>query len=179
MFYLFHRFIKECRNETSPELASSVLQSIVDLLIIQVDLPQLEDPSQDLLTEALKNQGIFDSQLYLFETAGVLCSLLSRSSDQQATVLMSIVKPLMDELSANLQTFTSGNREVLTILRIHHLIMALGNIAKGFPDFPNPVPEGYNRPPLEVFTQVAQALLVCLENLNVLKPIREAVRASQ
>lgn len=146
-----------------------------DLLSIQVELPELENPeTQDMLIEAINNPGIFDSQLYLFETAGTLVSLLYKTPNQAATLLLSIVRPLLDELSASLQA-VKGVEDVVPILKVHHIIMALGNVAKGFPDYPSPVPEGYILPPLHVFSEVAQAILVSLEAMNVFKVVRDAV----
>lgn len=176
MFYLFHRFIKEGRNDIPPDVAGSLIQGIRDFLVIQVDLPELDDPEQqDLLTEAINNPGIFDSQLYMFETAGILVNVLYRSREQQTALLLSVVKPLLDELSTNLQSVRKGSQDVLPIVKIHHIIMALGNISKGFPDWPSPVPEGWIGPPLDVFGQVGQAILVCLEAMNVFKVVRDAV----
>ena len=176
MFYLFHRFIKEVRNEISPDLSASLLDNIRDLLSIQVDLPELDSPeTQDLLTEAIRNPGIFDSQIYLFETAGILNSLFFKDPTQSEALLRSIVKPLMGELPGHLQAAKASDA-VTAILKIHHIIMALGNVAKGFPDLPSPLPEGYILPPLEVFREIGQAILACLEQLNVVKGVRDAVR---
>ena len=176
VFYLFHRFIKDGKNGIPPEIALSLIGGIRDLLTIQVELPELEDPDQqDLLTEAIKNPGIFESQLYMFEAVGTLVNILYRNPEEQVSLLQAIVKPLLDELSINLQSSTKGTRDVLAIVRLHHIIMALGNIAKGFPDYPSPVPEGYIGPPLDVFRQVAQAILVCLGAMNVFKAVRDAV----
>ncbi|KAG1747210.1 armadillo-type protein [Suillus paluster] len=174
-YYLFHRFIKEGRNDISDELAVNLVQGIRDLLTIQVDLPTLDSPDDDLLSETIKNPGLFDSQLYLFETLGTLISLVSKSPDQQASMLLSIVTPLLDELSSNLPA-ARGGKDAIPILRIHHSIMALGNVAKGFPDYPSPVPEGYSLPSLDVFRQVAQAILACLEAMNIFKDVRDATR---
>ena len=112
--------------------------------------------------------------MYLFEAAGTLISLLHKTPDQAAALLLSVVRPLLDDLSASLQA-VKGPDSVLPILRIHHIIMALGNIAKGFPEYPNPVPEGYIAPPLDVFREVGQAILVCLEAMNVFRVVRDAV----
>ena len=176
VFYLFHRFTKELRNEISLDLAASLLDNMRDLLPIQVDLPELESPeTQDLLTEAMKNPGIFDSQIYLFETAGIFTSLFFKDPTQSETLLSSIVKPLMNELPGNLQAAKVSN-DVTAVLKIHHTVMALGNVAKGFPDLPSPLPEGYILPPLEVFREIGQTILVCLEQLNTVKGVRDAVR---
>lgn len=178
MFYLFYRFIKEGRNDIPPELAVNLINGVRDLLPVQVDIPELEDPlEQDLLTEAAANPGAFEPQLYLFETVGTLCSLLFRTPEQQSALLLTVVQPLLDDLSVNLQAFRAkGAQDVLPILKVHHIIMALGNVAKGYPDYPSPVPEGYILPPLEVFGSVAQAVLVCLEAMNVFQVVRDAVR---
>ena len=175
VYYLFHRFIKEDRNDISVDLAVSLLESMQDLLTIQVEIPEIEDPlQQDILTEAVANPGLFESQLYLFETAGTLVSLVFRTPERAAALLASLVKPLLENLSKSLQS-VKGPDDVVPILEIHHIVMGLGNIAKGFPDFPSPVPEGYILPPLNVFREVAQAILVSLEAMNVFKVVRDAV----
>lgn len=177
MYYLFHRFIKEVRNDIPPDLSVSILDSVRDLLPIEVLIPEPEDSDLDPLSEAIKDM-TFESQLYLYETAGILCSLLSKNHEQQSSVLLSLVKPLMEELSENFQHFTTkGPEDIVPIVKVHHIIMALGNIAKGFPDYPAVIPEGHVFPPLDVFAEMAQAILVCLKAMNTLKVIRDAVSA--
>ncbi|KAF8071976.1 armadillo-type protein [Lyophyllum atratum] len=175
LYYLFHRFIKEAKNDIPADISSNIIQSIRDLLPIEVELPDMDDADEDPLTEAVKGSA-FDSQLYLYETAGILCSLLFKAPEQQATLLLSLVKPLMDELSINLQASTKGGQDIIPIVKVHHIIMALGNISKGFPDYPPSLPGGYVLPPLDVLGQVAQAILVCLEAMNVFKVVRDATR---
>lgn len=174
VFYLFYRFIKEERNEIQPEFCVNIVNSVRDLLPITAEIPEPEDAEVDLLLEAVKNS-TFESQLYLFETSGILCSLVYRTPDQQASILLSLVKPLMDDLSANIQAYHKGGQDITPIVKVHHNIMALGNIAKGFPDYPIVIPENYIMPPLDVLSQVAQAILVSLEAMNVFKVVRDAV----
>ena len=178
VFYLFHRFIKDTRNDIPVDLIVSLLDGFRDILTVQVEIPETEETDQQiLLAEAVSNPGLFDAQLYLFETAGTLISVLHKSIDQrqQASILLSVVKPLLDALSASLHSATKDSREIMPILEIHHIIIALGNIAKGFPEFPSPTTEGYVLPPLETFRQIAQAILVCLEAMNIFKIVRDAV----
>jgi exportin-T len=175
LFYLFYKFIKEGRDDIPTDICAGIIASVQDLLQIEVEIPKLDDSEADLLAEVARSSA-FDSQLYLYETAGILCSLLFKSPEEQASLLLSLVKPLMDELSVNLQAATEGSQEIVPVVKVHHIIMALGNIAKGFPDYPQPLPQGYILPPLNVFTQVAQAILVCLEAMNVVKIVRDAVR---
>jgi len=175
MFYFFHRYIKELRNEISVNIVPTAIESIRDLLPIVAEIPEPEEPETDILSEATKDS-TFASQLYLFESAGILCSQAYKNPAHQSALLLSLVKPLMDDLSLNFQAFrTQGPSDLIPIVKVHHIIMALGNIAKGFPDYPNPLPESYILPPLEVFAEMGQAILVCLEAMNVFKPIRDAV----
>lgn len=174
VYYLFYKFLKEDRNEITPELGLSLLEEFRDTLKIRVELPELESPEQDLLSEAVANSGIFDSQLYLFETAGMLISLSFKKPEACESLLRGIVEPLLRELSLALQRIRSS-RDVLHIVKVHHTIMALGSIAKGFPDFPSPLPPDYIMPPIAVFRQMTQAIIVSLEAMNIFKVVREAV----
>lgn len=176
LFYFCHRFVKELRNEIPVDVVPTAIASMQDLLPIVVEIPEPEEPETDLLTEATKDS-TFSSQLYLYEATGTLCSLMFRTPAEQRAILLSSVKPLMDDLSVNFQAFGSkGSSDLIPIVRVHHVIMALGNIAKGFPDYPNPVPPNYILPPMDVFAEMAQAILVCLKAMNIFKPIRDAVR---
>jgi exportin-T len=172
VFYLFHRFIKDNQREISLELAGTLLDGIRDMLAIRVELPEV-DPNEpnDPLTEATSTP---DPQLYLFETVGTLVHLFFKTPEQCAALLLSVVTPLLEELSTNLQVF-EGKQDVLPIVKIHHVIMALGNVAKGFPDYPTPVPEDFVLPPLHVFRNIAQAILMSLGAMKEFKVVRDAV----
>ena len=175
MFYLFHRFIKELRNEIPADISPNILDSMRDLLVIVAEITEPEEPEMDILTEAIRNSS-FDSQLYLFESVGILCSLISKTPSEQSTILLSLVKPLMDDLSVSFQAFrTNGVSDLVSVVKVHHIIMALGNIAKGFPDYPTTVPQNGTTLLMEVFVEMTQAILVCLKAMNVFKPIRDAV----
>jgi exportin-T len=172
VFYLFHRFIKDNQREISLELAGTLLEGIRDTLVIRVELPEV-DPNEpnDPLTEATSTP---DPQLYLFETIGTLVHLFFKTPEQSAALLLSVVTPLLEDLSENLRAF-EGKQDVLPIVKIHHIIMALGNIVKGFPDYPTPVPEDFVLPPLPVFRNVAQAILTSLGAMKEFKVVRDAV----
>jgi exportin-T len=177
MFYLFHRFIKETRNDIVPDLSFQITQSVQDLLAIEVHIPKPDDVVTDVLAESVRDSA-FDGQLYLYETVGILCSLLWKDPEQQAALLLSIVKPLMDELSASLDAYRKANDDISSIVKTRHIIMALGNISKGFPDYPSPAPPGYEFSLRVVFAQISQAILVCLEAMNVYQVVRDAVSSS-
>jgi len=172
VFYLFHRFIKDNQREISLELAGTLLERIRDILAIHVELPEV-DPNEpnDPLTEATSTP---DPQLYLFETVGTLVHLFFRTPEQSSALLLSVVTPLLAELEANLTAFEK-QQDVLPIVKIHHVIMALGNIAKGFPDYPTPVPDDFILPPRHVFRDIAQAILMSLRAMKEFKVVRDAV----
>ena len=85
------------------------------------------------MSEAVKHPGIFDSQLYLFETVGTLIALFYKTPDRRGPLLLSLVQPLLDDLSLNLQLvnpqLVNSPEGIIPILKVHHDIMALGNIA--------------------------------------------------
>lgn len=80
----------------------------------------------------------------------------------------------MASLQQSIQTPINGLQDILPILQAHHVIRALGSVAKGFPEAPQatPVP-----PPawILVLKQVAEAILVSLEAMNQHRAIRDAV----
>lgn len=154
------------------------MDSISDALVIQFELPEPESPDQDILFEAINEPSVFDSQLYLFEAAGTLVSLTFTIPEQQSALLRGLTKPLLDDMERALGTPVTNSQDVLPVLQVHHYIMALGSIAKGFVDFPNPVPPEWILPPLDVFEEAAQAIIVSLGAMNRYKVVREAVRAS-
>jgi exportin-T len=165
--------MRECKKDVGPEIALKILEGVRDLLALKIELPELENPEeQDLLTEATSTP---PAQLYLFETVGTLVSFFAKAPEQQTALLRSVVQPLLDTLQAALQTPVAGAQDVVPILTAHRAIMALGSIAKGFPDYPSPATEGYLPPAVEVFQQMANAILVSLDAMNVYKVVREAV----
>jgi exportin-T len=120
---------------------------------------------------------LFDSQLYLFETVGTLISLLGSEPATQSTLLQAVTTPLLSDLSQTLHAATQQPADPLPVLKAHHLIRALGNVPKGFPE----APAGAVRPPeaapwVTVFKEVAEAIIVSLEALNGFKVVREATR---
>ncbi|KAF9066649.1 armadillo-type protein [Rhodocollybia butyracea] len=188
VYYLFHRFIKESKNDIPLEFIQDIAEGIRDLLPIEVEIPEADEVEVDILSDAVKSSA-FDAQLYLFETLGILISLVFRDQANQKALLLSFVKPLMQELSEALQASANlnmqelvsggagmGGTELVPVVKLHHLIMALGSIAKGFPDYPSPLPPNYILPPVDAFAEIAQAILVCLENTNRIKVIRDATR---
>ncbi|KZV87175.1 ARM repeat-containing protein [Exidia glandulosa HHB12029] len=186
-FYLFQRFVKDIRNEISPSLVPTLIDGLRDVLPPQAVLPDGDSSGRsspatpsDLLDDAVANPSIFDSQIYLYESVGLLTSLLFATPVEHAALLQSVVQPLLDELSTGLgQTAASAPAgDLLPVLRVHHSIGALGSVAKGYPDYPKAPTADYVPPPVEAFKSMSQAILVALETLNVFKAIRSVARSA-
>ena len=87
-----------------------------------------------------------------------------------------ITAPLLASLEESLQARMLGPQDVLPVLKVHHLIRALGNISKGFPDAPVPTPQEYIVPRwVSVFDSVGDAVMVSLSRMSQFKIVREAV----
>ncbi|CAE7129203.1 unnamed protein product [Rhizoctonia solani] len=175
VFYIFHKFIKDCKLEIPIEHVTTIIDSMRDVLVVRAELPEPESSEQDLLNEALSSAGFFDSQLYLFESVGTLVSLLGKDPEKQAAVLESVTNPLLASLQQSIQTPINGPQDILPVLQAHHVIRALGSVAKGFPEASQSTE--YSVPAwILVLKQVAEAILVSLERMNQHRAIRDASR---
>lgn len=202
-YYIFYRFLKEIRSLIPQALIPSLIDSIRDTLVVHVELPEIDTDVVsaaggliELLGEAVGMASVFDSELYMFESAGILLSLLGSSSaangnvngatngtatstvnghtSPQTELMNSLVLPLLTTLSQEIQQSTSHPltipEDVIPVLKAHHIIMALGQLCKGFPD--NPSAGGV---PEEVFRSIAEAFVGSLDALQEYKVIRDAV----
>ncbi|KAF8309914.1 ARM repeat-containing protein [Clavulina sp. PMI_390] len=177
LFYLFHRFIRDIRQEIPQEFITTILSNIGDLLILNVELPEDDSPQDDILEAAVNTATLFDSQIYLFETVGTLLALMHNSPGEQVSLLQALTTPLLTSLQETLQVQMIGPQDVLPVLRVHHLIRALGNISKGFPDAPVPTPPGHPTPAwVPTFEGVADGILVSLTRMSEYKIVRDAAR---
>ncbi|KAF7330559.1 Exportin-T [Mycena venus] len=178
--YLFHRFIKEVRSDIPGDVAVNIANSVRDLLPIEVQLPDADDSdsSTDLLSEAIKNSA-FDSQLYLYETVGTLLLVTfenTRPVDLAAAVLCEAANVRVIGQPSGLQS--EGQPGLDPHCQGSPCYDGTREHCQGlFPEYPTPVPAGYVPLPVnDVFGEVAQAILVCLEAMNVFKDVRDASR---
>ena len=192
--YLINRFVKDTRNVIPTEAVGSVMECMQDLLVVRAELPAVSE-GEDPLVKATSTAGSFDSQLYLFDTSGSLISLLTgRNEDErQVGYLKAVVEPLSNQLQQAVQAFISSPNDLQLVLQVHHLMLALSSLAKGFPDAPNAsvaAPNGSSqqvngsgssaaRPAwVQVFASVTETILVALRALNQFEVVREAARGA-
>ncbi|CAG8633550.1 24667_t:CDS:10 [Dentiscutata erythropus] len=175
-WYLFHRFVKLLKLKMD-KYVNTVLGSIQDLLIIQAVL-ESSDMSADSnpLTKDKAMESGFSEQIYLFETVGTLITIESIPQDDQMEFAKAIFNPLMEEIQRYIQICTESPEHIdpRSVLQIHHLIMAIGSIVKGFPE----APKGSHPTVLWVgiLKQVTEIVLAVLKILNRYEIIRDAAR---
>ncbi|SCV74530.1 BQ2448_7559 [Microbotryum intermedium] len=206
MFYLFSRFIHQAKHIVQTRVSGQVIQEILsrmqDLLTINAEL----DPSEasvESLVKAASTTTFFDAQLYLLESIGTLIWILNQMPDEQVTLLRAVLTPLLSELQANVRPTASTAADYASVLKAHHLIMATGNVAKGFPDAtilkvtPTDTPRGGSPGSsgpsanisaamarsvsgvwVEVFKEATESMLAVAKSMSSFVVIRDAVRFS-
>ncbi len=122
----------------------------------------------------------FNGQLYLFEAIGSISSTATTPVEKQILYVRTIMNPLFADIQKNLDRAKAG--DALAVLQIHHVIMALGQLAHGFSDWVPGNPATAGNAPLKEITQefrsAAEAILIALEALRTSFDIRTAARAS-
>ena len=178
-WYLFHRFVKHVRQHIG-NIAQTVIQALGDLLPIKAELPEETSDDDDMSSD--ENDQIadttFNSQLYLYEAIGCICGSHAVPVESQGVYIQSVLTPLFSDLEAHLGPSKNGDERAA--LQVHHLIMALGTLARGFSDW-TPASSTSSAPPpakvvSEEFARAAEAIIVALERLNSSFEIRTAAR---
>ncbi|CEP16433.1 hypothetical protein [Parasitella parasitica] len=168
-WYLFQRFVKNLKPKMAPYV-ENVLSSLGDLLDIQAE-PVVEANTMDGMP--IPAASTFDSQLYLFETVGILISMEGIDPMKQTEYLKIVLEPLVEGIQkAVAQPFSDDE---LFLLQLHHYIMAIGSVAKGFPTLVKPA-DSAQQPWTVVFIQATEIILSALQNYNQMAVIRDAVR---
>jgi exportin-T len=177
-WYLFQRLVKQLRQNVG-NVAQTVVEALGDLLVIHAELPSEGSDGDEMSSEDHDGlaDAIFNSQLYLFEAVGIICSTPTVSADKQVLYAQSVLNPIFLDMERNLEAAKSHDERA--ILQIHHDIMALGTLARGFSDWMPGTNTPATLPAPEVsaaFNQVSEATLVALESLKSSFNIRTAAR---
>lgn len=183
-WYLFYRLVKHLRGKMG-NVAETVIMSLRDVLVIQAELPSDADGANGGGDTGFTDT-IFQQQLYLFEAIGALSSMNAVPAEQQAYLARSVIAPIFSDMEANLAPAKAHNDRALQ--QMHHDIMALGTLARGFSDWMPGMSASSTWPsqttlPLapevsDAFGQVSEATLTALEALNFSPTIRAASRAT-
>ncbi|KAK4699304.1 exportin-T, partial [Phenoliferia sp. Uapishka_3] len=177
--YLFSRFVYNAKSilqsQISGELVSNILSRMQDLLVITAELPSDEPASEALLTKAAGTPSVFDAQLNLFEVVGILISILNQIPVQQVALLRAVLSPLLAGIQQNTRAAASSPADFAAVYQAHHLMMAVGNVAKGFPDLSARSPAATGDW-VEVYKEATEAVLVGAKAMEKFLVIRNAAR---
>ncbi|KAF2270875.1 Exportin-T [Lojkania enalia] len=176
-WYLFLRFVKPLRAQLG-NVSQDIIQAVGDLLTIKAELPD-ESGDDDMSSDEDDNSAdaLFNAQLYLFEAVGCISSSPTVSIENKRLYAQTIMQPLFVDLEQTLGPARNGDERA--ILQIHHIIMALGTLARGYSDWIPAPGTSQTLPSTEVadeFYKASEAILVALESLNNSMEIRNAAR---
>ncbi|PLN81619.1 nuclear mRNA export factor receptor LOS1/Exportin-t [Aspergillus taichungensis] len=177
-WYLFQRLMKQLRSQIG-NLAQTVVEALGDLLVIRAEVSADGDDGDEMSSEDHEGSAdaVFNSQLYLFEAVGIICSTPAVTADKQVLYAQSVLTPIYSDIQNHLEAAKAGDERAL--LQVHHDIMALGTLARGFSDWMPGVssPSQLPAPEVsEVFGQSSEAVLVALESLKSSFNVRTAAR---
>jgi exportin-T len=179
-WYLFLRYVRAVKNRVG-EVSQTIINAIGDLLNIKAVLSEDredEDDEDDITVSSGDgiNDTVFNSQLNIFEAIGCIASSPSVPVQSKANVAQSVIKPLFADMERNIGAAKADDQRA--IVQIHHDIMALGTLAKGFSDW-IPGAKGGAPPPNELseeFVTASEATMAALETLSDAAIIRQASR---
>lgn len=169
-WYLFFRFIKLTKpTVNNSSFIENTLIKVQPILEVKAILP-IKDEDDDIV-----ESGNFNNQLYLFESIGLLISLLetSQGQDLKLKFIDIIFQPLFNGLEKCITESQAGNSTPLVTLQAHHLLMAIGTFARGYDyDYNNK----YSLDIVSKINNAATIVLVTLENFVKYEKIRDASR---
>ncbi|KAL8842655.1 MAG: hypothetical protein Q9170_000430 [Blastenia crenularia] len=179
-WYLFQRFVRHVRHHIG-DIAQTVIQALSDLLPIKAEIPDEVSDNSDMSSEEDQQtpSARFDSQLYLYEAIGCICSARGVLVENQVVHIRTVITPLFSDLQVHLVPAKNGDE--LAVMQVHHLIMALGTLARGFSDWTpahtSPAAAAPATAVSEEFSRASEAILVALESVSVnSEVIRAAAR---
>ena len=178
-WYLFFRFVRHLRQQLG-NIAQTVVQALADLLPIRAELPEDSSENDDMSSDENDQSAdaTFKSHLYLYEAIGCICSIQAVPVDSQVLLIQSVMNPLFSDLESHIRQAQNGDERAL--LQVHHLIMALGTLARGFSDWMPTSAAPSTAPPAAAvskeFARTAEAILIALESTNDSFEIRTASR---
>ncbi|OQE15097.1 hypothetical protein PENSTE_c030G06262 [Penicillium steckii] len=177
-WYLFQRLVKQSRALIG-NVAQTVVEALLKLLVIKAEIPSETDDGDEMSSEDHESSAdaVFNSQLYLFEAVGIICSTQGVPADKQVLYAQAVLQPIFTDMEQTIAV--AKNNDERALLQIHHDIMALGTLARGFSDWTPGTHTPAHMPAPEVseaFSQVAEATLVALESLKGSFNIRTAAR---
>ncbi|GAA94567.1 uncharacterized protein L969DRAFT_94151 [Mixia osmundae IAM 14324] len=137
--YLLKSFIHSMRT-ILPRCATAddiqrMLEALRPLLRIDASVETSTSGTTDVLLQAAQVKGPFDAQREVFETAGILLTIIP---DQPGDLLGGVLGDLVQTMKQNVPRTVAGVEDLNKILRIHHALLAVGHVVKPFPQLATP-----------------------------------------
>ncbi|EGW30186.1 uncharacterized protein SPAPADRAFT_53011 [Spathaspora passalidarum NRRL Y-27907] len=167
-WYLLFRFMKLTKPRLSEELLEKIIIKIQPLLVIKAELPHTDEDN-----DVVEN-GNFNNQQYLFETMGLLISLMQDES-LKVKLIDLIFQPLFSDLENCIGIQSTRPDDPLVTLQAHHSLMAIGTIVRGY-DYEYNMK--YANEIIDKINNAARVVLITLENFSKSEMIRDASRFS-
>jgi exportin-T len=178
-WYLFYRFVRHLRLQIG-NAAERVIQSLADLVPVKAELSDEEDTDEASSSDHDSTADvIFSSQLYLFEAIGCICGTTAVPLERQVMYVQTVMDPIFLDMQHTLEAAKTGDERA--VLQVHHDVMALGTLARGFSDWTpgstSATPSSAPAPDVQrAFARVSEATLVALKSLRNSFNIRTAAR---
>lgn len=169
-WYLFTRLLKITKPRLSTGIINEIINKINPLLVIKIE---------NINPDGTEDDTTFSNQMYLYEGIGLL---IGANSDQNYNILDVVLTPLFTDLEA---CISSQIQTPNVILQCHHILMAIGTIARGVQS--GLVPENQvnnvlinkkliTKSLVEKFSNIAEVVLVTFSFFNKFENIRDASR---
>lgn len=169
-WYLFTRFIKMIKPKYSISILTEIITKVSPLLTIKIT---------SMNPDGTENDTTFDNQMYLFEGIGLL---IGANSETNYDILDNVLKPMFTQLES---CISSQVQTPEVVLQCHHILMAIGTLARGVHG--GLVPENQvnnalvnkrliHQSLVEKFSNIAEVVLVTLSFFNKHENIRDASR---
>jgi exportin-T len=170
-WYLFERLLVKMQSNIT-SMSEQILAAFTDLLQINITPPsnksfQTADTDSESDSE---HDLVFDNQLYLFQSAGLLTASMHATN-------LKVGEALLQSLIANItERLQVASPDQSLILIIHHTIMAIGDVAKGFDGATEGSALSRQQIGNQLFTPGSEAILKALARFEDSSSIRDAVR---
>ena len=106
-----------------------------------------------------------------------MISLLNHGPNDQVVLLKAISEPLSEQMRQAVQAYQRNPSDLTSVLQVHHLMLALSSLSKGFPDL-NPNSTSAEPQWVSVFKTITEQVLVSVSSMNQFSVVREAARGA-
>lgn len=177
--YLLQRLTQLIKKYIPIDFIPNLIESMSDMLNLKVELAEIENENEDILTKSVNKLGIFQSQLDLFECIGRILTLLNNNGNEnnsnkienQLNCLNMIIQPILKDTYDNI----NKSSDIESILKVHHNILAIGSLSKGLSESTssnsNEIPQF-----TPLLRNIVECLFLTLQQLSELKVIRDCSR---